>query len=98
VAGWKPFSQLSWVYQTQTLPLLLRNQEQNVGMQPAYGLVDFAAGVHTDKTMVQFFVTNVADRRAELTRFNQSNPSNDTQTYIIPAQPRTFAIKFGQKF
>jgi iron complex outermembrane receptor protein len=98
VAGWKPFGQVSFVYQTQTSPLLLLNQLQNVGMQPAYGLIDLALGVHQDKTMVQLFVTNVADRRAELTRFNQTNPSNDNQTYIIPAQPRTIAIKFGQKF
>jgi outer membrane receptor protein involved in Fe transport len=98
VAGWKPFGQLAWVYQTQTLPLLLRYQEENVGMQPAYGLLDFAAGAHLDKTMVQLVITNVADRRAELTRFNQTNPQNDNQTYIIPAQPRTIAIKFGQKF
>jgi len=98
IAGWKPFSQISGVYQTQTTPLLLRNQEQNVGMQPSYALVDLAVGAHQDKTMVQFVVTNLMDRRAELTRFNQTNPSNDNQTYIIPAQPRTFAIKFGQKF
>jgi hypothetical protein len=38
------------------------------------------------------------DRRAELTRFAQTNPVNDNQPYIIPAQPRTFYIKFGQKF
>jgi iron complex outermembrane recepter protein len=98
VAGWKPFGQVSYVYQTQTSPLLLLNQLQNVGMQPAYGLMDLAIGVHQDKTMIQLFVTNVTDKRAELTRFNQTNPSNDNQTYIIPAQPRTIAIKFGQKF
>jgi len=43
-------------------------------------------------------VTNVADRRAQLSRFTQTSPSNDNQVYIIPAQPRTIAIKFGQKF
>ena len=59
---------------------------------------DLAAGVHQDKMMIQVFVSNVADRRAELTRFNQTNPSNDNQTYIIPEQPRTIGIKFGQKF
>jgi iron complex outermembrane receptor protein len=98
MGGWKPFSQLAWVYQTKTTPLLLLNQEQNVGTQPAYGLLDFAAGASMDKTMIQLFVTNVTDKRAQLTRFNQTNPSNDNQTYIIPAQPRTIAIKFGQKF
>jgi outer membrane receptor protein involved in Fe transport len=98
VLGWKPFGQVSWVYQTQTSPLLLLNQVENVGNQPAYGLVDLAAGAHLDKTMVQLVVTNAADRRAALTRFVQTNPVNDNQSYIIPAQPRTIAIKFGQKF
>jgi hypothetical protein len=98
IGGWKPFSQAAWVYQTQTTPLLLLNQERNVGTQPAYGLLDLSAGASLEKTTVQLFVTNATDKRAQLTRFNQTNPSNDNQTYIIPAQPRTVAIKFGQKF
>jgi|HubBroStandDraft_1064217.scaffolds.fasta_scaffold00028_16 iron complex outermembrane receptor protein len=98
VGGWKPFGQVSFIYQTQTASTLLRNQLENIGMQPAYGLVDMAIGVHQEKTMIQLFVTNVADRRAQLTRFTETNPSNDNLTYIVPAQPRTIAIKFGQKF
>ncbi len=98
VAGWDPFGQVSYMYQTQTLPVLLRNQVQNIGIQPAYGLMDAVAGVRRDNTTIQFVVTNVTDRLAELSRFVQTNPQNDNQAYIIPAQPRTFALKFGQKF
>lgn len=98
VSGWTPFAQASFVYQTQTAPLLLLNEVQNTGMQPAYGLVDLTAGAHVDKTMIQLVVTNVADRRAVITRFTESNPVTDNQSYIIPAQPRTVYIKFGQKF
>jgi len=43
-------------------------------------------------------VSNLADRRAQLSRFAQANPSIDAQAYFIPAQPRTIAIRFGQKF
>ena len=96
--GWKPFAQAAWVYQTKTTPLLLRNQLQNVGTQPAYGLLDLAGGASLQNMTFQVFVSNATDKRAQLTRFNQTNPSNDNQTYIIPAQPRTLAIKFGQKF
>ena len=96
--GWKPFTQLSYVYQTKTTPLLLVNEVQNVGMQPAYGLMDLAAGAHMNGTQVQVVITNLLDRRAELTRFAQTNPVNDNQPYIIPAQPRTLYLKFGQKF
>jgi hypothetical protein len=67
-------------------------------MQPAYGLVDFMAGAQLNKSTIQLIVTNVADRRAQLSRFVQTVPSVDPQPYIIPAQPRTFAIQFGQKF
>jgi outer membrane receptor protein involved in Fe transport len=98
VNGWKPFAQASFVYQTQTAPLLLLNEVQNVGMQPAYGLLDLAAGAHVQNMMIQVVVTNATDKRAELTRFAQTNPVNDNQPYIIPEQPRTVYIKFGQKF
>jgi iron complex outermembrane recepter protein len=98
INGWKPFGQASWVYQTKSTPTLKIDQARNIGMQPAYGLVDFVGGAQYDNMTVQLIVTNVADRRAQLTRFAQTNPSNENQPYIIPAQPRTFAIQFGQKF
>ena len=98
VANWKPFGQASWIYQTQSTAGLIVSQAQTVGTQPAYGLVDLVAGASHDNTMVQLVITNAADRRAQLTRFVATNPAVDSQAYIIPAQPRTIAIKFGQKF
>jgi outer membrane receptor protein involved in Fe transport len=77
---------------------LLNYQVQSVGMQPAYGLVDLSLGAHNTNTTVQFVVTNVADRRAEISRFTATTQQTDNQPYIIPSQPRTFALKFGQKF
>ena len=98
IHGWQPYGQVSWVYQTETAPLLLTYQVESVGMQPAYGLVNLTLGAHQDTTNVQFVVNNLADRRAELTRFTQTTQQSDNQAYIIPAQPRTFYLKFGQKF
>jgi iron complex outermembrane recepter protein len=98
VGNWKPFGQASWIYQTKTTSTLLLAQSQAVGVQPAYGLVDLVAGASQNKTTIQLVITNVADRRAQLTRFVATNPLVDNQAYIIPAQPRTIAIKFGQKF
>jgi outer membrane receptor protein involved in Fe transport len=98
VAGWKPFAQASWVYQTKSTPTLRVDQTQIIGMQPAYGLVDLVGGAQLNQSTVQLIVTNVADRRAQLTRFVQTVPSVDPQPYIIPTQPRTVAIQFGQKF
>jgi iron complex outermembrane recepter protein len=98
VAGWKPFGQAAFVYQTQTAPTLRVDETRVMGMQPAYGLLDLTLGASIKQSMLQFVVTNVADRRAQLSRFAETVPAVDNQTYIIPAQPRTFAIKFGQKF
>jgi outer membrane receptor protein involved in Fe transport len=98
VAGWKPFAQTSWVYQSRSTPTLKVYQAQIIGTQPAYGLVDFTAGAQLNRTTVQLIVTNVADRLAQVSRFVQTNPKHDNQPYVIPTQPRTFAIQFGQKF
>ncbi len=98
VANWNTFGQLSYVYQSSVRPLLQVDRANVVGIQPAYGMFDLAVGAHDERSTVQFVITNVSDERAQLTRFAQINPLNDNQIYVIPAQPRTFAIKFGQKF
>ncbi|HEY6484067.1 MAG TPA: TonB-dependent receptor [Steroidobacteraceae bacterium] len=99
VNGWQPFGQAAFVYQTQTAPLLRVDEAQIIGMQRAYGLLDLVAGATGEHGLtVQLFVTNVADRRAQLTRFVQTNPVVDNQPYIIPTQPRTIGIKISQRF
>jgi iron complex outermembrane recepter protein len=98
VGGMEPFAQASLVYQTQTTAGLRKDQAAIIGTMPAYALLDLTGGVNIGKITVQAFITNVADRRAQLSRFTQSNPTNDNQAYIIPAQPRTFGLKFSQKF
>ncbi|MGH8268139.1 MAG: TonB-dependent receptor, partial [Steroidobacteraceae bacterium] len=98
IKEWSPYAQASWVYQTQTAPLLRVDEAHTLGMQPAYGLVDLAGGFDRGNMNVQVFVTNVADRRAQLSRFTQTNPVNDNQVYVLPAQPRTIGIKFAQRF
>ena len=97
--NWKPYGQLSAMYQSQTAPVLLTSQAQVLGNMPAYALMnlklgaDSAGGLHMD-----LFINNLMNRRAQLSRFTESNPSTDSQVYIVPAQPRTFGIEFGQDF
>ncbi|HEV7611359.1 MAG TPA: TonB-dependent receptor [Steroidobacteraceae bacterium] len=98
VAGWKPFGQASWVYQSRSTPTLKVDQAATLGIQPAYGLLDLIGGAQLNQTTISLIVTNVADRRAQLSRFAQTNPDHENQPYVIPAQPRTYAIQFGQKF
>ncbi len=98
ISGWQPYGQAAFNYQSETAPLLRIDQAAVVGMQPAFGLVDLAAGVSDNGMTIQLLVTNVGDRRAVLTRFEQTVPTNENQSYIIPSQPRTIFLKFGQRF
>jgi iron complex outermembrane receptor protein len=98
VAGFKPFAQAAGVYQSQASQALRVDQNRIIGNTPSYALIDLSGGAGFGSSMLQFVVTNVMDRRAQLSRFTAITPQFDNQAYIIPAQPRTFVIKFGQKF
>ena len=95
---WLPFVQASAVYQTQESPTLRADWTRIEGMVPAYGLVDLAAGVTRTNFSLQFYVTNLADRRAELSRFTETTPTVDPQVYVVPVQPRTIGVTLSQKF
>jgi iron complex outermembrane recepter protein len=94
----EPFAQTSFVYQTQTAPLLRVDETSVIGMQPAYGLLDMQLGGTWEKLSGYFYITNLTDKRAQLSRFTQTNPVVDNQVYILPTQPRTFGIHFAQRF
>jgi iron complex outermembrane receptor protein len=98
ISGWEPFGQASFVYQSKIAPNLKGNEQAVIGFQPAYGLLDLVGGATYKGLQVAAFVTNVADKRAQLTRFAAITPTNDNQIYIVPTQPRTFGIKVLQNF
>jgi iron complex outermembrane recepter protein len=97
-AGWAPFAQAAFVYQTQVRPALVVPIAEITGEQPAFGLLDLSAGAQSGRTRLQFSVTNVMDRRAQLSRFAETNPAADNQVYVMPEQPRTIALTFAQRF
>ena len=98
VVDWKPNVQAAFVYQTQTAPQLRIADANAIGMQPAYGVVDVSGGIERNGMNIQLVVTNVTDKLAQLTRFEQCTIAVCTQPYAIPIQPRTVTIKFGQRF
>jgi iron complex outermembrane receptor protein len=98
ISGWAPFGQAAFVYQTQTAPVLLQNEVKVYGMQPAYGILDLSAGVDHEGMQLEAFVSNVTDKRAQLSRFTETNPVYDNQVYVLPAQPRTIGLKFAMRF
>ncbi|MBV9698164.1 MAG: TonB-dependent receptor, partial [Gammaproteobacteria bacterium] len=98
ISGWEPFAQAAFVYQSKTAPNLKGNELAVIGFQPAYGLLDLTGGVTYNNTQISAYITNVADRRAQLTRFAEITPNHDNQIYIVPAQPRTIGLKVSQNF
>jgi iron complex outermembrane recepter protein len=98
IDDWSPYWQAAYVYQTQTSTTVIVPTSNVIGMQPAWGMLDMTVGAEKDKFTMQFLVSNVTNKLAELSRFNATNPQVDNQVYIAPAQPRTFAIEFSQKF
>jgi len=95
---WEPWAQATGVYQTQTSPLLRADMTRMLGMMPSYALFDLSGGVNYKSFSLQLLVSNVADKRAQLSRFAQTNPLLSPQPYVVPAQPRTFTLEFSQKF
>jgi iron complex outermembrane receptor protein len=98
LGGWSGFVQGAGVYQTSTEPLLRRVDQRTIGKMPAYGLFDLSGGADRHGLSVELALTNVTDKRAQLTRFVQCTTTTCNQPYIIPTQPRTIMLRFGQKF
>jgi outer membrane receptor protein involved in Fe transport len=93
-----PYAQAAFVYQSQTSPQLQADTNQILGVMPAYGILDLAAGANIDNFSIEMYCANAGDKRAQLSRFANTNPLTDNQVYILPATPRTIGIKFSQRF
>jgi outer membrane receptor protein involved in Fe transport len=99
IGDWKPYGQVTAMYQTLTAQVLRRDQAAVVGNLPAYALVNLRLGADSLNGMhLDFFINNLTNRLAELSRYTASNPSVNNQVYVLPAQPRTFGVEFGQDF
>jgi iron complex outermembrane receptor protein len=96
---WDGFGQLSGMYQTSTEPLLRRVDQLALGQLPAYALMDLSTGVSKGTLTFQVIVNNLADKRANLTRYVEcATTTCGPQPYIVPTQPRTISLKVSQVF
>jgi iron complex outermembrane recepter protein len=93
-----PFAQAAFVYQTQTAPNLIVPYSEVIGNMPAYGILDLSAGADNGKFSLTLTLLNATDKRAQISRFTETNPAVDNQVYIAPAQPRTIQLNFAQRF
>ena len=78
----------------------LRTAERNLlGKVQGFTTLDFTTGVEKDNWALELSLKNAFDDRAELGRYAECTPGVcGFQTYILPAQPRTIALTWSQKF
>jgi outer membrane receptor protein involved in Fe transport len=78
----------------------LRDAESDIlGSLDAYTLFDVSTGFGKDSWNLDFYVKNVFDERAELSRFTQCAESTcGGRPYDVVAQPRTWGVRFSQDF
>ncbi len=98
LASWDAHFQAAYVYQSSSEPLLRLVDQMNLGKLPAYGVLDLATGVVRNGLSVELTLTNVTDKRGQLTRFVECATTTCTQPYVIPTQPFTIGLHVGQKF
>jgi len=105
LGDWNGYGQIAYVYQDASYPLLFpvfytpgQAGQQHLSELSPYNTVDLATGAERNGMQVTVRVQNVADDRGQLTKFSGCTPTTCNQPYIIPIQPRTYWIQFGQKF
>ena len=99
IGNWRPYGQITAMYQDETAQVLRRDQAAVVGNLPAFALINLKLGIDgTNGMHMDFFISNLANRLVELSRYTDSNSSLNNQVYILPSPPRTFGLEFGQDF
>jgi iron complex outermembrane recepter protein len=105
VGDYNGYTQAAYVYQDSTTPLLFpsfyengNNGAQHLGTMPPYSLVNLSAGAEHNGMHAEFLINNVFNNEGEIGRFAACAPTTCNQPYVVPVQPRTFWIRFGQKF
>jgi iron complex outermembrane recepter protein len=100
-------------YTSSETPALPPAWSDLIGDQPAYTLVDFTTGVERNKLSLEFFVNNLFNQEAQLTRYSEcpayspvlqgtsttlGSPLCGLRPHVAIATPRTIGIRFEQKF
>jgi iron complex outermembrane receptor protein len=99
LGSWEGFGQASGMYQTSTEPLLRRVDQVALGQLPPYALFDLSSGAEKNGLQLRFIINNVADKRANLTRYVEcATTTCGPQPYVIPTQPRTYSLQIAQRF
>jgi len=86
-------------YQGSSWPDLRTADRTILGKQKAYTVANISAGVERDNWFAELSLQNAFDERAQTYRYSECTASVcGPETYIIPNQPRTVVLQFGQRF
>jgi len=92
------FAQGAVVYQTDVIPTLAVDDAAIIGKQPSYTTADLSFGLASGNWTAELFVENVTDELGQVTRYTACSPAICPSPLIITVRPRTFGLKFGQRF
>ena len=107
---WNAFAQGAFVYQTKNYATLRPGDTAYIGTMPAYGTADFSLGASKDRLSMEVFIKNAFDERGQVNRYTPCttsvcgsgytnvSPSVPPAVYVVPIQPMTIGVRFGQKF
>lgn len=99
LASFEASLQGAFSYESRRRSALLPADEFELGgPNRAYGLADFSFGLGKDRFSFDLFIDNAFDKRADITRFSQCDEQICTHPFIITNQPRTWGLKFSQRF
>lgn len=99
VAGFDAYVQGVLVHEGDRRSDLRLEEAAILGDLDAYSLFNLSAGMGKDNWNVDFYIRNVFDERAQLSRFAQcAEAVCGEQAYTVVAPPRTYGIKFSQDF
>jgi outer membrane receptor protein involved in Fe transport len=103
--GLDAFLQGSMVYVGRRTSDLRSAERADLGPIPSYVSFDLSGGVSNDSFSASIFLKNAFDERGQIYRYAEcpaavcaTQYKNLGVTYIVPIQPLTFGVKFGQKF
>jgi outer membrane receptor protein involved in Fe transport len=99
LGGFDGHVQASYAYEGERRSALLPSDEGFLGgPNGSYGIADLSVGIGGPRFSVELFVNNAFDERAVLTRFAQCDEAVCQRPYVITNLPRTYGIKFSQRF
>ena len=100
IEGMDAHVQASLQYQSSVWSDLRTLERGILGKQRAYGVTDFSAGVAKNGITAEFFVDNAFDIRGDVFNYAECTEAvcGPIAVYHVPNRPRTFGLRFGQRF